>query len=81
MEAREDTRVLADSGAGWTSEHWVPRELEPQAGQRWSLRSLPMGRKHGRGQPAPQGLGCATRNMLGQRAAGTPRGTGNVGCW
>lgn len=23
----------------------------------------------------PQGLGCATRNMLGQRPAGTPRGT------
>lgn len=59
-------------------EHWVPRELEPQAGQRQSLKCLPMGRKHGRGVPTPQGFRGATRNMLGQRPAGTPRGTGLV---
>ena len=42
-----------------------------------SLKSLPMGRKHGRGLPTPQSLGGASRNMLGQRPAGTPRDVGN----
>lgn len=41
------------------------------------LKSLPMGRKQGKGEPIPQGLEGATRNMLGQRPAGTPRGVGN----
>ena len=62
----------------WESFHHYFLELKLQlTGWAESLKSLPMGRKHGRGLPTPQSLGGASRNMLGQRPAGTPRDVGN----